>query len=202
MANEILCKNYSGEQIECQRCEAGTGPKDQHKPIPGCFYGGSLIFDSLLKIAIVGGQENRWEGKQKTAAREYIRDLYKRMVEAGVKVVISGGCPNGGVDIWAEDMVEFSFKEEITIMVFPPEVNQWEDRHGHKGYRSRNKRIARMCDVLYDLEPKGVRSGGTWTAEVAERLGKEVHYVWFGDDGNVEERTVEKSKEKTKETII
>jgi len=67
----------------------------------------------------------------------------------------------GGVDTWAEIIAtELGIKKEI----YPAEVNQWEDKKvllfgggviKHKGYRSRNIQIAEVCNVLYDIEPKG-----------------------------------------------
>ena len=84
-------------------------------------------------------------------------------------VLVSGHCPKGGVDIWAEEIAdELGIKKEI----YPAEVNQWNDRYcyesGHthmgetvvdytrkmKGYRSRNIQIAEACDVLYCIVPK------------------------------------------------
>lgn len=46
------------------------------------------------------------------------------------------------------------------------------------GYRSRNIQIAKACDVLYCIEPKGNPSrGGRWTMNKAKKLGKEIHLV-------------------------
>jgi hypothetical protein len=75
----------------------------------------------------------------------------------------------GGVDTWAEIIAtELGIKKEIYLA----EVYQWNDKIErfkdfdekgeiktfeivHKGYRSRNIQIAKACDVLYDIEPKG-----------------------------------------------
>ena len=73
-------------------------------------------------------------------------------------ILVSGHCPKGGVDIWAEEVAdELSIKKEI----YPAEVNQWEDKiHDYdtlpirqKGYHSRNIQIAKACDVLYCFVP-------------------------------------------------
>lgn len=158
-----------------------------------------------MKIAIVGAQEYNWNKDQKEKAKAMIKAIFIRVVlskDLTMKnleqilylpidefdfediVMISGHCPLGGVDIWAEDIAdELGIKKEI----YPPEVYQWNDKISKgsyvddvvelKGYRSRNIQIAEMCDILYCINPKGIRSGGTWTMEYAKKLGKEVHLV-------------------------
>ena len=143
-----------------------------------------------MKIAIVGAEENKWTEEQKRKAKNIIKTtLVKHAFKETIKkldiantsieldyskiILISGHCPKGGVDIWAEEIAkELGIKTEI----YEPEVNQWEDLkidwnaknipenhickscnpplyHLLKGYKSRNIEIARVCDVLYDIEP-------------------------------------------------
>ena len=176
-----LCKNRNKDEKKCQNCEFGGGLGPKHQRIPECF--GSKddsFFGSVSKVAIVGSKEIKWTPEQKDAAMTYIRDL---LTNSEFKVMISGGCPKGGVDIWAESIAGVEFKTKMVTAVFEPEVHQWNNKGKLLGYKSRNLKIARMCDVLYDLEPAGMRSGGTWTAEQAEKLGKKVHYIYFREDG-------------------
>lgn len=153
-----------------------------------------------MKIAVVGPQEDRWTEEQKEMAKRWIRHLLKCYLNGykpiimkegeslypspcgfgiGEKVelpviMISGHCPKGGVDIWAEEIAD---RLGIQKEIYPAEANQWEDkitevydslvpisrRVVEKGYRSRNIQIAEACDVLYCIVPK--------TANVDEERG-------------------------------
>jgi len=188
----------------------------------------------MVKIAIVGPEESKWklltrltllQVKNRVMAEIYaifrkyavktIRDYSEYYGEETYDfsniILISGRCPKGGVDIWAEQLAdELSIKKEI----FAPEVNQWNDKvlsdlHGGEfvayGYKSRNTKIAKTCDVLYCIVPKtfdatkfgtipyGMRNkttfcnycdtfehptnGGCWTMKFTKKLGKETHLV-------------------------
>jgi hypothetical protein len=149
-----------------------------------------------VKVAIVGSSESHWTANGRVKAVLYIHNLLDEMSSSWLykKVtLISGGCPKGGVDIFAEMVAdELGLEKEI----YRPEVNQWKDKlidesiptdffHGdkdkfrrYKGYMSRNIQIAETCDVLYCIDPKGrVGGGGFWTYSKAKTLGKEVHHV-------------------------
>jgi len=78
--------------------------------------------------------------------------------------LVSGHCPKGGMDIWAEEIAD---ELGITKEIYRPEINQWNDKgltYGinddctplevAKGYKSRNIQIAKACDVLYCIVPK------------------------------------------------
>ena len=126
----------------------------------------------MIKIAIVGadGQNKAWTPLREDRAKQAIQSiLYRHAVPNSISVMesikycdpssivlVSGHSIKGGVDIWAEVIVDkFGIRKEI----YPPEVNQWEDKiirdeisgdwHAApkkyilKGYRSRNIQIAK-----------------------------------------------------------
>jgi hypothetical protein len=121
-----------------------------------------------LKVGIVGPEESKWKSKEQieNAKFEIRKILFINCFDGYGKktgTLVSGHCPKGGVDIWAEEIADnLGIKKEI----YPVEVNQWEDEteywgethdvtHILKGYKSRNIQIAKACDVLYDIESKG-----------------------------------------------
>ena len=135
-----------------------------------------------MKVAIVGSEEKYWYAEQKEQVKEEIfRILYLWDGPLPTRAtLVSGHCPKGGVDIWAEQVAEELGLERI---IYKPQIKQWYDKGELKGYRSRNIMIAEECDVLYDIEPYRDdnlgyrRSGGTWTLQYAQKLSKEVHLV-------------------------
>ena len=118
-------------------------------------------------------------------------------------ILVSGGCGatgeddkfkfHPGVDGWAEIVADSMGIEKdiryapamqwsnqpITIRHsnHPEDPNAWEERVIRKGFKTRNLEIAKTCDILYCIDPKGRRSGGQWTLERAKEMGKEVHLV-------------------------
>jgi len=134
----------------------------------------------MIKIAIVGADESKWTKEQKEKVKEIIRTILR--IESGKLTIgeieidfnlditlISGHCPKGGVDIWAEEIAdELGIPKEI----YAPK------KESRCWYRKRNMKIASACDILYCIEPKGRKiSGGLWTLEYAKKLGKEVHFI-------------------------
>jgi len=151
-----------------------------------------------MKIAIVGAEEDKWKLEQKEQAKNIVETLLaKHAFRETIKelpysstsmeidwskiVLVSGGCPEGGVDIWAEEIAD---KLGISKEIYKPEVNQWDDEvhkipfnkdevekhnidisglkfdgyyyyqvYKRKGYKSRNIQIAEACDVLYCIVP-------------------------------------------------
>lgn len=168
----------------------------------------------MINVAICGSEDKYWTLEQRTKVVKKIKEIFlyetnkevekvtKNIIksEEYIKTVfwnpynrcgdaitlISGGCPKGGVDIWAEIVADtLGINKDIKY----PEVNQWEDSVEYddsrinppeykKGYKSRNIEMAEACDVLYCIDPKGRKwSGGRWTLTYAKKLGKETHLI-------------------------
>lgn len=165
-----------------------------------------------MKIAIVGARESKWTKSQKKKVKDEIEQIlfryggrvsYKVGFEFGHLTFISGHCPKGGVDIWAEEIAD---ELEISKIIFKPEINYWEDfpstSGSHKllkGFRTRNMEIAKECDILYCLVPKRLvgkpiflnkdltcihcnlnghpTNGGCWTMNYAKKLGKKTFLI-------------------------
>ena len=76
-----------------------------------------------IKIAIVGCEENEWKPEQIPKVKQWIKNMFHAL--GFDNVLVSGHCPKGGVDIWAEEIAdELGIKKEI----YPAEVNQWNDK--------------------------------------------------------------------------
>ena len=171
---------------------------------------------TLVKIAIVGPELSKWPKDKIEKVKQKIHGLLVYTIiddgqydskgnYMGPPILVSGHCPKGGVDIWAENIAD-----ELVIekQIFKPEVNQWNDKalddlHGGKfvayGYKTRNIKIAEACDVLYCIVPRicdaepykdsmmsycvhcktcgHPTNGGCYTAKIAKKLGKEVHII-------------------------
>lgn len=136
-----------------------------------------------LKIAIVGCEESSWKQEQAFIAKQTIKNIFldnlseyeKRRYPTkkltSVKL-ISGHCPRGGVDIWAEKIAdELGIQKEIYAPEMYSDGNYyWEDKVKYrwhcgdpmctqrekivvKGFRTRNIQIAEACDKLYCVVP-------------------------------------------------
>jgi len=135
-----------------------------------------------MNIGIVGHEAAKFTAATETDARRIIREL---LAPAGA-VCVSGACPLGGVDVWAEEEAKALGRETL---IFPPKTNRWAD-----GFKPRNLQIAEASDVVHVIVvatlPESytgrrfvlcyhcgtrdhVKSGGCWTAKQAQRLGKE-----------------------------
>lgn len=111
-------------------------------------------------------------------ARQAIHDAIGRH---GADTLVSGRCPLGGVDIFAE---EIAAESGLRMIVFAPRNLSWG---APGGYRERNLAIARKSDVVLVValerlpagyrglafeecyhckgrNPPHVKSGGCWTA--------------------------------------
>lgn len=131
-----------------------------------------------MRIAIVGHEAAKFDKESEREAKDYIRSI----LSPG-DVVVSGRCPLGGIDVWAEEIAaELGLETDI----YPPASNDWTF-----GFKPRNIKIAEHCDVIVcivvDCLPGGykgrrfpmcyhcktdqhVKSGGRWTALYAQRV--------------------------------
>lgn len=155
-----------------------------------------------MNIGIIGHEAGKFTGPTKANALIKISDIIAAHPDP---VVVSGRCPLGGVDVWAEEMAD---SLGIKKLIFPPAKPQWEG-----GYKPRNIEIATWSEIVYvivvgtlppgyPIEPwnrgpcyhcykrkfpnsraelfnlKHVKSGACWTAWYAiEKLGKEARWV-------------------------
>ena len=114
-----------------------------------------------MKLAIVGSR--LFEGNKLVDA--IVGDI---IFTNSPKEILSGGAK--GVDEMA-DMWACGFG--IGTKIYRPQIYQWAG-----GFKERNMRIADECDVLYAiLSPKSKTYGAGWTADYAEKIGKEVHRI-------------------------
>ena len=134
-----------------------------------------------VKVAIVGASAAKWPDSQR-GTPELVKDKIMGILKSyDSPVLISGACPYGGVDIWAEEVAD---SQNLRKWIFPPEQKEW------KSYRKRNIQIAETCDVLYDIVPfkefafchhhqarDHDTSGGCWTMLRAGEMGKEAILV-------------------------
>ena len=140
------------------------------------------IQTDLVKIAFVGSSEKWWVPYQRKEAIQFILDIIEKYPNFEI---VSGGCPYGGVDIWAEAIAYALGTEPV---IFNPKG------HGWIHWRNRNMEIAEYCDILYCIEPewdvsmgaskayiwrgkKCRRSGGIWTMDYARNVCDKEVYV-------------------------
>jgi len=129
-----------------------------------------------MKIAIVGAEESKWNEEQKEIAKreikhiiakhsEHVRGTFNCFGSCSNITIVSGHCPRGGVDIWAEEVAD---KLGIHKEIYSAEVNQWKDKiikdetsgdwhqapkkYVLKGFRSRNIQIARVVNTVKELD--------------------------------------------------
>lgn len=156
---------------------------------------------AVRRVAIVGHSEDKFTGLTAPLAQQAIASILDR---EKASVLVSGGCPLGGVDIWAE---KIAVHKGIDTRIFRPDIHKWDPKEG-KGFKARNIEIAENCDVLYNVVvrdypphyngkrvcdyhcekrveevPRHVKSGGCWTAWRAFDLGVPVR--WMIIDGTV-----------------
>ena len=152
----------------------------------------------MTNIGIVGAEAAKFTPETAAKAKALIREL----LSVPGAVLVSGRCPLGGIDVWAEEIAdELCIPKHIHV----PEVEQW-DPPGQYGFKARNLDIARDSDnqhrssdivhvivvAVYPLGYEGrtflicyhcakvpgkdpedhVKSGGCWTAIKAMEFGK------------------------------
>ncbi|MDG6918446.1 MAG: hypothetical protein JRN62_03315 [Nitrososphaerota archaeon] len=96
----------------------------------------------------------------------------------------------GGIDIYAEQNA-LTHRHSYATEIFPPEINEWPDKHGKAGYRTRNIRVAKASDILFVVvtkastlckhcglkRPPHISNGGCWTGIYATEVLKK-RVVW------------------------
>lgn len=136
-----------------------------------------------FNIGIVGSEGGKFTKAGEAEARKIIRVLLQTAKHP--PRLISGGCPLGGIDIWAEEEADTL---GIPSTIFPPKTNSWDD-----GFRPRNIQIAEASPIVHVIVvaryPPGynglifkscyhchssahVKSGACWTAKFAQSQGK------------------------------
>lgn len=134
-----------------------------------------------IGIGIIGHAEDKFTDASKKEAIGYINHILDSFPSNGV--LISGHCPLGGIDIWAE---ELAIKKSIPIDIKSPKQFKWDAEYG---FKQRNIDIAResksLWVILVDTYPLSyigkkfsscyhcktnthVKSGACWTAKVAK----------------------------------
>ena len=127
-----------------------------------------------IRLGIVGPEASKFIPSTELAAKDAIGELY---FEYNPSIIVSGGCPKGGIDIWAEELAK---EYQILTRIYLPDKHTWS---GKGGYRERNLMIANGSDVVVVVTPKKIRgkdaaycyhckgrkpphvmSGGCWTA--------------------------------------
>lgn len=149
-----------------------------------------------MRIGIVGHEAAKFTPATKLAACHVIMDL---LTPSGA-VCVSGRCPLGGIDVWAEACADKWGREKL---IYPPKTTAWST-----GYKLRNIQIAENSDEVHVIVVAGypehyagmrfdlcyhcvkdetrvfgrdhVKSGGCWTARYAARLGKPTHWHIIG----------------------
>lgn len=130
-----------------------------------------------MNFAIVGSQGKSFSELQKRDAIHLIQFIISDVISTFGRegtTFISGGEPTG-VDTWAEEIVDVW--RGIEKQIFLPEPRTGRDSPSDwERFKKRNIKVAEACDVLYAIRSKSSTTYGSgWTADYAEKLGKEVH---------------------------
>lgn len=151
-----------------------------------------------IVVGIVGHEAAKFTPETEALARAAIDKILK---DHDARIVISGACHLGGIDIWA---IEQAQSWGIPVFECAPTRLTWS---GPGGFMDRNQQIAKRSDVVYSLVVKTlpesytgmrfeklvdnvfrpycyhchtrthVKSGGCWTAKYARAIGKPSHIV-------------------------
>lgn len=118
-----------------------------------------------MRLAVVGSTKfAEWWGIH--AARGIVSHVVAHYTPV---LIISGGAE--GVDTIAEEVAD---AREIDKKIFLPNNPRWEP----DGYKDRNTLIAQECTHLLAIRcSKSTTYGSGWTADHAERIGKNVRKV-------------------------
>ena len=126
-----------------------------------------------MNIGIVGHEAAKFTQDSEYIAREIIRYL----LDDPQSILVSGHCPLGGIDIWAEEEARYLGR---SMQIFAPVSNSWES-----GFKPRNLQIASISDIVHCIvvseypetyhgrrfsscyhchTSSHIKSGGCWTA--------------------------------------
>jgi ribA/ribD-fused uncharacterized protein len=121
-----------------------------------------------VRLAVVGSAARHFTPRTSALARQRISLAIWRLRP---EVVISGGCPKGGVDIWARDIAGvYGYTIEGGDFI---EHQPAHERWAPDGYEARNSLVAGDCTHLLRLAARASRTYGSgWTADKAQRLGR------------------------------
>jgi len=95
--------------------------------------------------------------------------------------VISGGC--NGVDTWAETRAK---KRGMQTIICKPDLSQIKGKTDMiRRYHERNRRIAKLCDVLFAFVSKDRRGGTENTILHAKEFGKQIIIIPPENDSTI-----------------
>ena len=145
-----------------------------------------------MRVGIVGHASDKFTTLGMYHAHQAILDIFHNKHANDNIIVVSGDCPLGGVDKWAEYL---AFKAGIPIDIKSPKQHRWD---GEYGFKQRNLDIAKDSDIIYvilsDSFPPEynkkkfpycyhcktdahIKSGGCWTAHQAIKMGKKAEWI-------------------------
>jgi hypothetical protein len=102
-----------------------------------------VLGDVKTRVGIIGNAADKFTPETELKAREHIRRIFASYKDP---MLVSGRCPMGGVDVWAEDIAdELGIPKDIK----EPKVKCWDDGKGGYGFKARNTDIAKTSDVLH-----------------------------------------------------
>jgi hypothetical protein len=140
-----------------------------------------------MRIGIVGHAEDKFTPQTKKKDCEIIHSL----LSPSDRIVVSGGCHLGGIDIWAEEIAKELNRPQ---QIYRPTSLTWS---APGGFKERNQLIANNSDELhvivaktYPPDHKGmkfsycyhchnsthIKSGGCWTGWEAKKRGIPVYW--------------------------
>jgi hypothetical protein len=148
-------------------------------------------FKTYYRIGIAGADGFWWKNLtlRRTAWRFLSWLILENIRTRGRKFfVLTGACPQGGIDLFAERVAT---SNGVPVILFPPAVHQWDDDGESQGYRTRNKWIVDLSDEIVVVEPfyrdyahKGRAlwenqncSGGYWCYRYAQSIKKKATLV-------------------------
>lgn len=141
-----------------------------------------------MNKGIVGHEAAKFTPETEAKAKALIEHILLCEDGSG-HTLVSGRCPLGGIDVWAE---EFADTWNIDKIIHSPKVNNWT-----YGYKPRNILIAKDSLIVHNIVVKEypenykgmrfdfcyhcntkdhIKSGGCWTAKYAQKLGKKA--IW------------------------